>query len=44
VIALVPAGDSDVSGVAMVNRDGDQTQITVYVIEPEKSGEATPVA
>lgn len=44
VIALVPAGDSDVSGVAMITRDDDQTQITVYVIGPEKSGEATPAA
>jgi hypothetical protein len=44
VVALVPAGDSDVSGVAMITRDDDQTQVTVYIIEPEKSGEATPAA
>jgi hypothetical protein len=44
VIALVPAGDSDVSGVAMITREDDQTQITVYIIGPEKRDEATPAA
>lgn len=52
VVALVPMGDSQVNGIAILDEDNggvlglgeDQTQITVYITVPDDDGEATPVA
>jgi hypothetical protein len=51
-VALLPVGDADISGVAIFDRDDsgffdlgdDQTQVTVYIIEPGNDDVATPMA
>ena len=42
VIALAPVGESEVSGIAVLQEDGDQTELTVYVVPPSDEAEGTP--
>jgi hypothetical protein len=43
-IALAPQDDSGFYGIAKLSKDDDGTQVEIFLVQPNESGAATPVA